>query len=323
MNLSADKARELIKREEVGIELAPASRVGIAEVLHLKPPFSPKIQHAFLKLGCAGVFETPLGADLVAWLESREVWSNRENAPFFTSCCVGWRNAAKGLMTYGRISPYISPQMLVGLLIKRYFKAGKKVLAVMPCGIKFMETKYVFDDCERYVDYVITSVEAAKLIKDCIGDERNHIETCFCSRAGMGFGASGGVVGAVLAYLARERSLTVRGESGKEGYVKIEVEIDGEMWSVYRLWGFANIRTFFSCRPKCLFAEMMSCRLGCVGGMGQPRVKPTRLVKRAEELREIANALPETLFDIPEGRAVIEWISNIPKEWLCFPELMD
>jgi len=97
--LSAEEAKKLIKKEEIAIQIAPASRIGIGELLNMdinKDPSAP-IQNALIKVGAKGVYETPLGADVVAMLESKEILNAMKNQslPIFTSCCVGWRLAAK------------------------------------------------------------------------------------------------------------------------------------------------------------------------------------------------------------------------------------
>ena len=329
--LSAEEAKKLIKKEEIAIQIAPASRIGIGELLNMdinKDPSAP-IQNALIKVGAKGVYETPLGADVVAMLESKEILNAMKNQslPIFTSCCVGWRLAAKRFVKKGHLSRTISPQMMIGFLIKRFFNKNAKVLAIMPCIMKQEETKYVFDN-KKYVDYVMTSTEAAKMIKGLV-DEKDvkPPSTCFCSKAGMGFGASVGVAGAIITYMKKIEDVILLKKENEVGWTRIDIKIKGKIWHAYKIWGLANMNKFMETAVKderCLFVEVMACPYGCVGGAGQPRIPLEKIKIRAKQMEEIARERAETLYDFEIGRNIIKKINELSEEekkWMHFPNL--
>ncbi len=327
--LSAEEAKKIIKKEEIAIQIAPASRIGIAELLNMninKDPSAP-IQNALMEIGVSGVYETPLGADVVAMIESKEILNaiKSQTLPIFTSCCVEWRLVSKRFVKKGHLSKMISPQMMIGFLIKKFFNKNAKVLAIMPCIMKQEETWYVFDN-KKYVDYVMTSIEAAKMIKDIVDEKADESPaTCFCSKAGMGFGASGGVAGALIAYMKKIEDVGLLKKEKETGWVRMDLRIKDEIWHAYKIWGLIHMNKFMQevvmKDEKCLFVEVMACPYGCVGGAGQPRIPLEKIKIRAKEMEEIAKKKPETLYDFDKGKDIIKKINELnekEKKWMYF-----
>ena len=185
---------------------------------------------------------------------------------------------------------------MFGAMIKSYFaekeglnKEDIVVVSIMPCTAKKFEITRD-DECGAGVpdvDYVLTTNELSKLIKDAdlpfefySQDEKYDIPFGEGSGAGVIFGTTGGVMEAAL----RTAVHTLTGKSaekleftdvrGLTGIKEASYNVAGKDIKVAIASGLANANALLT-RIKngeadYQFVEIMACPGGCVNGGGQP-----------------------------------------------------
>ena len=172
----------------VVVQTAPAIRAALGECFGYEPGtrVTGKMVAALRRLGFDGVFDTNFTADLTILEEGTELLARLKAAlvdkqpvalPMFTSCSPGWINFAEYF--YPQFLPNIStcksPQQMFGAVAKSYYaqKIGRSpteivVVSVMPCTAKKYESQRseMNSSGTRDVDYVLTTRELAKMIKE-------------------------------------------------------------------------------------------------------------------------------------------------------------
>lgn len=285
------------------IQDAPAVRAALGEEFGYQPGtlVTGKMLSAARMLGFDRVFDTNFTADLTIIEEGNELLKRVKEGgtlPLITSCSPGWIKFVEHF--YPELLPHLStcksPQQMLGALAKTYFadKEGINpkdivVVSVMPCTAKKFECSRpeMNDSGYKDVDYVLTTREFAKMIKEAGIDFRNLEEGTYDNPMGEYtgaatiFGATGGVMEAALrtAYeLVTGKTLenldftAVRGIEGiKEASIPIE-GIGNVKVAVAN--GLGNARKLME-RIKngdadYHFIEIMACPGGCIGGGGQP-----------------------------------------------------
>ncbi len=299
------------------IQLAPAVRVAVGEEFGLPPgtDLTKELIWSLRKMGADYVFDTPLGADIIAIEEANELKETLEKGgpfPIFNSCCIGWMEYIRRMHPEikSNMTPLdtphmvlVSPQMALGGLIKTYFKeemglgAEPLVISIMPCVLKEKETEFKMENGQKYVDAVFTTREIAQVLKGAGIDLNKAKESEFDeleaagSGEGLGFGASGGVGMAVLQNLARMLGAKVdiieldRKEGEVEGRALIG-KYDIRFAFIYGLQNAQKIIEEVKNGKKFHLIEVMACPGGCVGGSGQPMpMSPEKTKERAESLK--------------------------------------
>jgi iron-only hydrogenase group A len=305
----------------VVVQTAPAIRAALGECFGYEPGtrVTGKMAAALRRLGFDGVFDTNFTADLTIMEEGTELLTRLKKAlvkkepvalPMFTSCSPGWVNFAEFYFPQflPNISTCKSPQQMFGAVAKTYYagKIGKKpeemvVVSVMPCTAKKFEAQRpeMTASGVQDVDYVLTTRELAKMIKEAGIDFKNLPDEDMDAPLGLSSGAAdifantGGVMEAALrtAYeivTGRELpvdNLHVQAISGLEGLKEAALTITGtkKEWSflegvelkVAVSHGLGNTRRLLehikaNGSPH-HFIEVMTCPGGCIGGGGQPR----------------------------------------------------
>ncbi len=303
------------------VQTAPAIRAALGECFGYEPGtrVTGKMAAALRRLGFDGVFDTNFTADLTIMEEGTELLTRLKKAlvkkepvalPMFTSCSPGWINFAEFYFPQflPNISTCKSPQQMFGAIAKTYYaqKIGRKpeelvVVSVMPCTAKKFEAQRPEMNASgvRDVDYVLTTRELAKMIKEAGIDFKNLPDEQMDAPLGLSSGAAdifantGGVMEAALrtAYeIVTGRTLPVdnlhvKAVSGLEGIKEASLTITGTVkeWSflegvelkVAVCHGLANTRRLLehikANGPTYHFVEVMTCPGGCIGGGGQPR----------------------------------------------------
>ena len=306
----------------VVLQIAPAVRTAWADEFGLSSDQATerRMVAAFRRLGAKYVFDTNFAADLTIMEEGSEFLEMLKGSkveklksqsspdsstvqPFnsstlFTSCCPGWVRFLKQEYPdmVGQLSSAKSPQLMFGAIAKSYFakKIGKKpedifCVSVMPCLAKKWEAgagKREEGRGMRDVDLVLTTREAARLLRLRGVEPANLPEEDFDSPLGTGsgaaviFGATGGVMEAALrtAYFLVEGKnpdpdafKAVRGIDGRK---EVTVTLGGRQVRACVASGLANARSVVedirSGRAQYDFVEIMACPGGCAGGGGQP-----------------------------------------------------
>ncbi|OQY08908.1 MAG: ferredoxin [Marinitoga sp. 4572_148] len=298
------------------VQTAPAVRVAIGEPFGMEPGTisTGKMVAALRLLGFDKVFDTNFTADLTIVEEGTEFihrFKEGGKLPLFTSCSPGWIKFIEH--NYPEFLPHLSsaksPQQMFGAVAKHYYakklgvpKEKLVVVSIMPCTAKKYEMHR--PELEGDVDYVLTTRELAKMIKESGIDFKNLPEEEYddpfgiSTGAGAIFGASGGVMEAALrtAYeiltgkeLEKLDFIAVRGLAGVK---EAEVEINGKTIKVAVVNTLGKARQLLekmkNGEVEYHFVEFMACPGGCIGGGGQP-IPTTEevLLKRMEAIYEI------------------------------------
>ncbi|WXJ95119.1 NADP-reducing hydrogenase subunit HndD [Neomoorella carbonis] len=300
----------------VVVQVAPAVRVAIGEEFGLKPgeKATRQMVAALKKLGFDRVFDTTFAADMTTTEEALELLDRlrrQEKLPLFTSCCPAWVKYAEQFHAdlLDNLSTCRSPQQMFGSLVKKYYarEIGKNAremvcVSVMPCTAKKFEARRPeFTTAGvRDVDFVLTTVELVQMIKEA-GIVFNELEPeVFDNPLGMGsgagviYGASGGVMEAVVRFLyghldsaddsGRVNFLPVR---GFQGIKEAELTINGQNLKLAVVNGLTNAEALIQrvTRGEVFYhaIEVMACPGGCLGGGGQP--VPNDTTTRIERMK--------------------------------------
>jgi len=286
----------------VVVQVAPAVRVAIGEEFGMAPgqPVTGKLVAGLRRMGFNAVFDTTFGADLTVVEEAHEIIdrvTNNKDLPILTSCCPGWINFLKHHFPNLHYIPSSckSPQQMTGAISKTYYaqKMGiapedMVMISVMPCLAKKYEAALPEHERNglRDVDYVITTRELAKMLKESGIDLRYMPEEQFddplgeSTGAGVIFGATGGVLEAALRTVYEKvtgQELTdvnftaVRGIAGVR---ETTIDLNGRKVTVAAASGLGNARKILENISKGVahydVIEIMACPGGCVNGGGQP-----------------------------------------------------
>ena len=290
--------------KHVVVQPAPAVRAALGEEfgMPIGTSVTCKMAAALRRLGFAKVFDTDFGADLTIMEEANELIERVTNGgvlPMITSCSPGWIKFCEHY--YPEFLPNLSscksPHEMTGAMIKTYYAERENlnprdivVVSVMPCTAKKFEANRpeLGHDGMADVDYVLTTRELARMIKEAGIDFANLPDEDFDSLMGEStgaaviFGATGGVMEAALrtAYeaitgktLEDVNFTAVRGMEGiKEATVKIG-DLDVNV-AVASSTGKASelLDMVKKGEKNYTFIEIMGCPGGCVNGGGQPIV---------------------------------------------------
>ena len=242
------------------IDLLKQALKGEAKVYALVAP-SISSQFAYAKLGqvvkglkvlgFSSVVEAALGADMVAYGESREL---AEKGFLTSSCCPAFVSYIH--KAFPNLEPLVSHNLSPMASIAKYIKEHEpeaKVVFVGPCTAKKMEVRK--DEVRPYVDTAITFEELQALFDsrdiDITGLEEDVLDSA--SYYGRIFARCGGLADAVAQGLK---------EQGIEDFQVKPISCDG----------------IEACRMALLkkskgvlqenFIEGMACVGGCIGGAG-------------------------------------------------------
>lgn len=329
-------------KKKVVVQVAPAVRVAIGEEFGFPPgqPVTGKLVAGLRHIGFDAVFDTTFGADLTVMEESREVLERiekNENLPILTSCCPGWINFLKYHFPDLQYMPSTckSPQQMTGAVIKTYYAQKMGIapeeivtVAVMPCIAKKYEASRPEEKTYgiRDVDYVLTTREIAKMLKEGVADLRYLPEQEFddplgkSTGAGVIFGGSGGVLEATLRTVYELKTgkeltdVTFYGVRGMEGIREASIDLDGRIVRVAAVSGLGNARRVLEKirkgQEKYDIIEIMACPGGCVNGGGQPYAEDREEIieKRLNGLYRLDRSM--TIRKSHQNPAVLELYQN-------------
>ncbi|KYH32312.1 NADH-dependent [FeFe] hydrogenase, group A6 [Neomoorella mulderi] len=303
----------------VVVQTAPATRVSIGQEFGLPPGSinTGQMVAALRRLGFDRVFDTDFTADLTIMEEGSEFierFTKGGPLPLITSCSPGWIKFMEHF--YPEFIPNVStcksPQQMFGAVAKTFYaqKAGidpakMVVVSIMPCTAKKFECQRpeMRDSGYQDVDYVLTTRELARMIREAGIDFRNLPEEQYddplgeSTGAAVIFGATGGVMEAALrtAYeLITGKtlpSLDFYDVRGLKGIKEATVDIEGTKVRVAVAHSLGHARQLLE-RVKAgeqyHFIEIMCCPGGCIGGGGQPI--PTNTEIREQRIKGIYQA---------------------------------
>ena len=284
------------------VQTAPAVRAALGEEFGyaIGTPVTGKMAAALRRLGFDNVFDTDTGADLTIMEEGTELLERINNGgklPLITSCSPGWIKFCEHNFPdfIDNLSSCKSPHQMFGAILKTYYAeknnidpAKMVVVSVMPCVAKKFESER--EEMEagglRDVDYVITTRELAKMIKEAgiqftkLPDEKFDQPFEEATGAGVIFGATGGVMEAALRTVAEILegksidAIEYEAVRGTEGIKEATLNIAGKDIRIAVAHGLGNARKLLesirSGEKNYEFIEIMACPGGCVTGGGQP-----------------------------------------------------
>jgi iron-only hydrogenase group A len=286
----------------VVVQVAPAIRAAIGEEfdIPLGTAVTGQLAAGLRRMGFDAVFDTTFGADLTIIEEANEVIkriTENKNLPILTSCCPGWINFVKYQFPDLKYMPSTckSPQQMTGTIAKTYYaeKLGVKpqdmvVVSVMPCLAKKYEAGRPEHQTSgaRDVDYVITTRELSKMLKEAGIDLRHMPDEEFdnplgeSTGAGVIFGATGGVLEAALRTVYEKvtglelTDVNFTAVRGLKDVREAAIDLGGRTVNVAVASGLGNARKILenieNGTSKYDVIEIMACPGGCVNGGGQP-----------------------------------------------------
>lgn len=318
------------KDKYVIVQTAPAVRVAIGEEfgMPIGSRVTGKMVAALKHLGFDKVFDTDTAADLTIMEEGTELLNRIKNGgklPVITSCSPGWikfceHNYPEFL---DNLSSCKSPHEMYGAVLKTYYAekmgidpAKMVVVSIMPCTAKKFEANRPELSASGYpdVDIVLTTREAARMIKEAGIDFVNLEDSQFDDPMGQAtgaaviFGATGGVMEAALRTVAEVVTgksfdnveyTAVRGIDGiKEavvdlGTMKVRAAVANGLGSARKLLDKINAG-----EAQYDFIEIMACPGGCVNGGGQP-IQPSSVRSWTDLRAERAKAIYEEDANLP------------------------
>lgn len=214
-----------------------------------------KIKNAMKKLGFVHMVEAACGADGVTVHECNEFKERMEKGDSYmtNSCCPAFLTYVENFYKDQEvhISNTVSPMIATGRLIKKMDKDAK-VVFIGPCTAKKNEA--VKKELKDAVDYVITFEELTALFEafDVNPVKCDEEEVNDASIFGRGFGAHGGLTGAIESYI-RENNINVE-------FKPVKVSGGNE---IKKAMAMAKIG-----RLNGNFIEGMMCEGGCINGAG-------------------------------------------------------
>ncbi len=305
------------------VQTAPAVRAAIGEEfgMPIGTAATGQMVGAMLRMGFDKVFDTDTSADLTILEEGTELLQRIQNGgtlPLITSCSPGWIKFAEHYYPdlLDHLSSCKSPHEMFGAVLKTYYaeEAGidpAKIVnvSVMPCTAKKFECQRpeMSDSGYQDVDYVLTTRELARMIKECginFKECDGEFEYPFgpASGAAVIFGATGGVMEAALRTVADIltgqdlQEIEYTDVRGVQGVKEAAVEVNGQTIKVAVAHGIANARIVLdkirAGEADWHFIEIMACPGGCVNGGGQP-IQPARIKNWLDLRSERAKALYE------------------------------
>ncbi len=308
-------------KKHVIVQVAPAVRVALGEEFGYDPGeiSTGKIVSALRRLGFDTVFDTNFGADLTIVEEAKELVDRIEGGgpmPMLTSCCPAWVQFIEQQFPELLDVPSTckSPQSMVGSLAKTYYAEQNNIdpeditmVSIMPCVAKKAEAAREELSVEGHynVDYVLTTRELARMIKEAAIDFKTLRDDSFDQLLGESTGAAAifGTTGGVIEAASRTAYEMVTGKElkkvdfkdlrGIDGIREATIEMNGTKLRIGIAHELGNARKLLEDirDGKSHFdaIEIMACPGGCIGGGGQPyhHGKSEILKKRAESIYKI------------------------------------
>ena len=282
-------------------QVAPAVRVAIGDKFGIPKGKNSigRLAAALRRIGFDEIYDTNFGADLTVMEESKEFverLTKGENLPLFTSCCPAWVKFCeqKHPNLVKHISSCRSPQQMFGAILKEEARENKKdtrktvVISIMPCTAKKAEILRPehFTDGEQNVDYVLTTTEVTRMIKEAgidleeMPSEALDMPFGLASGAGAIFGVTGGVTEAVIRNLVGSNrmedleEIAFTGVRGLHGTKEAVIDYQGREVRIAIVNGLRNadnlLKKMESGEVQYDFVEVMACKRGCISGGGQP-----------------------------------------------------
>ncbi len=304
-------------------QTAPSIRATLGELFGIPAGthVTGKMVTALRQIGFDKVFDTNLGADVCIVEEANEFVERVKGdkvLPMITTCCPAWIKFGEQFY-YDELNKNMStcrsPQAILASLVKTYYakkikKNPKDIILVdiMPCTAKKYEI--LRPEFKGEADFVLTTVELGKLLKQLNVDFVNLPDSRFDEPLGVStgagdiFGHTGGVMEAALRTAAdwltgkdlkKIDYTTIR---GMDEIKEAELDIAGKKIKICVVHTLGAARKLLeqikAGSSPYHFIEIMACYGGCIGGGGQPPPhskailsKRTKALIRVDEEKKI------------------------------------
>ncbi|MFC1705074.1 [FeFe] hydrogenase, group A, partial [Nanoarchaeota archaeon] len=281
------------------VQTAPSVRAALGEMFGIPAgkAVTGKMVAALRQIGFDKVFDTNIAADICILEEANEFVERvkgKKTLPMITTCCPGWIKFGEQFY-YEEINKHMStcrsPQAMLASIIKTYYaKKIKKdpkdivLVDIMPCTAKKYEISR--PEFKGEADFVLTTVELGKLIKELNVDFINLPDEEFDNPLGMStgaadiFGHTGGVMEAALRTAADWitgkdlKAIDYKGIRGMDEVKEAELDIAGMKVKICVVHTVGAARKILedikAGKSPYHFIEIMACYGGCIGGGGQP-----------------------------------------------------
>ncbi|MBU0628183.1 MAG: [FeFe] hydrogenase, group A [Nanoarchaeota archaeon] len=297
-------------------QTAPSIRATLGECFGMPvgTPVTGKMVTALKEAGFHQVFDTDLAADICIIEEATEFikrFKEKKDLPMITTCCPAWIKFGEQFFfdELHHMSSCRSPQAILASLIKTYYaekikKNPKDIILVdiMPCTAKKFEI--LRPEFSGEADYVLTTVELAKLLKQLNVDFSSLKDSKFDNPLGEStgaaaiFGHTGGVMEAALRTAADWisgkdlKKIDYKAIRSMDTMKEAEIEIGGEKVKVCVVHTLGEARKLMEQikegKSPYHFIEIMACYGGCIGGGGQPPPHNKKtLAKRTKALIDV------------------------------------
>lgn len=279
-------------------QTAPSIRATLGECFGLPPgtPVTGRMVAALRDLGFSDVFDTNFAADITIVEEATEFikrFKENRDLPMITTCCPAWIKFGEQFYYHqlNHMSSCRSPQAILASLVKTYYAEKKNIdpkditlIDIMPCTAKKYEIQR--PEFRGDADFVLTTMELAKVIKQYSIDFLNLQESDFDHPMGLStgagdiFGHTGGVMEAALRSVADMmtgedlREIDYQSIRSMKTMKEAEIEIAGEKIRICAVHTMGEARKLLEQIKRgespYQFIEIMACYGGCIGGGGQP-----------------------------------------------------
>ena len=305
-------------KKRVVVQIAPAVRVAVGEAFGLPAGVNAldKLVAALKMMGADEVYDTTFGADLTVMEESAEFLERLKKGgpfPMFTSCCPAWVKYVEeeAPQFLKNISSCKTPMEMFAAVLKdrcarQDAEDGRTTyhIAVMPCTAKKMEAQRPEFRHEGVpdVDLVLTTREVINMIKESgirfseLEGESPDMPFGMGTGAATIFGTTGGVAEAVARRVVEDKSkntlqaIQFSGLRGSEAIRTVTLPFGDRALRIAVVHGLVNAQKLLQeiQEGQAYFdlVEVMTCKTGCVGGVGQPYGLLPVKNRRAEGLYE-------------------------------------
>ena len=323
------------KNIRVIAQIAPAVRIAVGDKFGIPKGENSlgKLVAALRRMGFDEIYDTNFGADLTVMEESQELLErleDKDSLPLFTSCCPAWVKFCENKYPDFRkhLSTCRSPQEMFGAVLKEEARMNAEddrktmVVSIMPCTAKKAEITRPehFTEGEQNVDYVLTTTEIIRMIKEAgidlaqMPSEALDMPFGISSGGGAIFGVTGGVTEAVLRRLVASNKaedlekISLTGIRGLDGIKEASITLNGREIKIAVVNGL-------KCAGDLLdqikageahydFIEVMACKRGCICGGGQPLPIGPRTKK--SRFKGIYNVDMEAQIKLPNENPIIQ-----------------
>ncbi|MBU4216919.1 2Fe-2S iron-sulfur cluster-binding protein [Candidatus Parcubacteria bacterium] len=313
------------KQKTVVVILDPIMELSIGENFDMKNIELNSVAAALKQMGVNYVFNSALGVEINAHLQSEHILENNGGEVMIGSHCPATVNYIKQYQPAlaKNLQKIKSPAMVMGGLIKTYWADKQKLdpekISVISIGVcvarknEIVEKKMQFNGLWP-VDYVLTLRELSFLLKkhklDLTKSKIKNIDSLNNELADL-FSTS--VFASILGRLKLANQITkVDGKQNIHNLDEVLLLQNESGKELASLKGIGEVNKIINHLEKYSYLEIMSCPDGCLGGGGQP-IPTTKELRKKRKHAFLAKKLPKNFNQKKlDGQIVdiLEWLES-------------